>query len=501
MKQPFTSTFFSRFISIVSCCVLLLSTSVAVYAQTDFMLTFFDPARIYANGDNDGGVPDYRETIYGNQPDSLTRYRWVNNAWAPHYGERIMYNGAGQISSAVYTDLTNTMFVSRLRETKTYNEARRFLTSTIAVWRNGAWQDTLRTTFNYNAQNWVSEQERSHRPAGATDWVRQSSTLYEYENNARDLLAQYTIRNWRNGNYVNFYRGTYQYEEGNTSVSVLSEQEWVAAEGQEGGEWRNIAVTNYTFNEAGEWTTAVTSRRNNAGELTPQSRIINAEWHNYPNRQLSYWIEQDMVNGAWQISETGRIAYANNGGTTTSIGTYANGVLADSTREAVTFNSMGLYTGTRVQRYLAEAWVTTADTVNTLTYNTGNEPTDGSRLTERVTQIYNPTTNQLTNARRVELFYVTTSTEAPLALNNSIEVYPNPSTDVASVRFSLSQPAKVSIQLYDVTGRMVKEIAESNMSSGEHRFSINTGALIQGVYLLRVNSNDQSQVKRVVVAH
>jgi hypothetical protein len=502
MKQPFTSTFYRHLILFV-CCGLLFGTasSLQAQAQDDFMRSFFDPNRIMFSGDNDNGVPDYRETIYGGRPDSLTRYRWnmTANNWAEHYGELVTYNAQGQIATATYTDRTGTMFVRRLRETKTYDAANRFLSSTIAVWRNSAWQDTLRSEFTYNAEGRVSMMERSHRPAG--DWQRQSATQYMYANNDRGLLSEYIIRNWVDGAYVNVYRGVYAYNEGNTSVATLLEQDWNAT-AADGGAWRDVASTAYTFNDQGQWTSSVTSRANAQGELTPQTRLLNVTWHNYAQRQMSMWLEQNNVNNNWVTSEAGRIAYGNNGGTTTSIGSYTNGVLADSTRESITFNNIGLYTGTRVERYQAENWVISADTVNTFTFDTGTgAPTAASRVNDRITQIYNPQTNQLVNARRVQLIYVTTSAQGPLALRSSLDVYPNPASEMASIRLTILQPSPVSIQLYDMTGRVVREIAQHDMHTGEHQLSINTATLGQGVYLLRVNSDGQSQVRKLVVSH
>jgi hypothetical protein len=498
MKQSFTNIFFGRVLSII-CFVFFIGSSATLQAQDDFMITFFEPGRVMANGDNDGGVPDYRETLYGNRPDSLTRYRWVAGAWEQHYGENVVYNGQGQITTATYTDLTGDMFVERLRETKTYDASNRFVSSTIAIWRENAWQDSLRSTFGFNAEGQVAEQERLLWRAG--NWQRESSTLYEYVNNNRDLLAQYTIRNWVDGAYVNYYRGIYTYEEDNTSVSTMLEQEWDDDAG-EGGEWMDVSSTTYAFNDEGEWTSAVTSLPGDDGEFAETIRIIDVAWHNYADRLFSEWTVQSLTDGEWVTTEAGNITYSANDGTVTTRETYTNGTLSETTRETVSFNNIGLYTGTLTEREQNEGWVTIADTVNTFVFDTGEgDPTEASRITSRTTQIFNPTTNQLENAQRVELFYITTSTEKALAVNTALDVYPNPSSDVAAVRFSLTNPASVSLQLYDVTGRMVREIAQRDMHTGDHQVMINTSALKQGVYLLRLNSNDQTQVKRIVVSH
>lgn len=72
-----------------------------------------------------------------------------------------------------------------------------------------------------------------------------------------------------------------------------------------------------------------------------------------------------------------------------------------------------------------------------------------------------------------------------------LQVYPNPVRDLVNVKLKLNTPDKISIQLYDLSGRILNKrevYAGTNMS--EYQFDIKT--LASNVYLLKIiNSNNE----------
>src|ERR1044072_3153021 len=52
--------------------------------------------------------------------------------------------------------------------------------------------------------------------------------------------------------------------------------------------------------------------------------------------------------------------------------------------------------------------------------------------------------------------------------------YPNPATTNTNVKFALKSAASVTIKVMDVTGRTVTEIAQNNLSTGEHIIPVET---------------------------
>ena len=78
------------------------------------------------------------------------------------------------------------------------------------------------------------------------------------------------------------------------------------------------------------------------------------------------------------------------------------------------------------------------------------------------------------------------------------DVYPNPATNSLTVQYHLTDNSKVAVTIYDVTGRKVTE-SHWEQPKGLHQNSINTRALKNGIYLLRISSGNQTAVKRFVI--
>ena len=82
---------------------------------------------------------------------------------------------------------------------------------------------------------------------------------------------------------------------------------------------------------------------------------------------------------------------------------------------------------------------------------------------------------------------------------NSFKVYPNPSSDEATVSFTLSKSTTTSINLYNTLGEKVMHIAENNYPKGMSNVSFNVSKLAVGVYFIKLNSDSYTEVKRFQV--
>jgi hypothetical protein len=79
------------------------------------------------------------------------------------------------------------------------------------------------------------------------------------------------------------------------------------------------------------------------------------------------------------------------------------------------------------------------------------------------------------------------------------EVSPNPATNEASIEFNLLNDAKVSIGIYDVTGKLISTVADNVYNSGFNVVKFDTKSLVSGSYKLVVNVNNTVVVKRFTV--
>lgn len=80
-----------------------------------------------------------------------------------------------------------------------------------------------------------------------------------------------------------------------------------------------------------------------------------------------------------------------------------------------------------------------------------------------------------------------------------LETYPNPSADQVTTRFNLHQPESVTLEVYDLTGKLIRTVMENRtLSGGAHEYTINLADRPDGVYYIRMSTEHGSQTRRVV---
>jgi len=88
----------------------------------------------------------------------------------------------------------------------------------------------------------------------------------------------------------------------------------------------------------------------------------------------------------------------------------------------------------------------------------------------------------------------------PLSVDRfSLEIYPNPMKTLTDIRYSLPAESKVSLQLYDISGRLVKTLVNEQKKQGDYSTPINTQALSAGVYFLSLQTTSKRLIERLVI--
>jgi hypothetical protein len=82
------------------------------------------------------------------------------------------------------------------------------------------------------------------------------------------------------------------------------------------------------------------------------------------------------------------------------------------------------------------------------------------------------------------------------ALNQAIQLYPNPTQEVAFIRYNFETPNALSLYVYDVKGQLIAEKHENAAVEGS--IELNTTAWANGLYYVRI-SNGQQQIARKLV--
>jgi hypothetical protein len=82
---------------------------------------------------------------------------------------------------------------------------------------------------------------------------------------------------------------------------------------------------------------------------------------------------------------------------------------------------------------------------------------------------------------------------------NTIEVFPNPTTDEITVTFEVEETTNANLSIYDVVGRKVITILDGQLPNGKYAYNENLGQLEQGIYMVTLSlENEGVKVSKVV---
>lgn len=85
-------------------------------------------------------------------------------------------------------------------------------------------------------------------------------------------------------------------------------------------------------------------------------------------------------------------------------------------------------------------------------------------------------------------------------LVTNLSIYPNPVADIATLNLQMIENVEVSIQVFDMNGRLVQDLPQGKLSVGEHNIELNVGNSAEGTYLVRIQAGIQSQTIRFIVS-
>ncbi len=83
----------------------------------------------------------------------------------------------------------------------------------------------------------------------------------------------------------------------------------------------------------------------------------------------------------------------------------------------------------------------------------------------------------------------------------NFHIFPNPTEKTAQISFRLKEANFVSIDIYDLVGKKIKQVlATSKLSPGDHQYSFSKyEELPSGMYFIRLNINDQPLTERLII--
>ncbi|MFZ4797943.1 MAG: T9SS type A sorting domain-containing protein [Bacteroidia bacterium] len=97
---------------------------------------------------------------------------------------------------------------------------------------------------------------------------------------------------------------------------------------------------------------------------------------------------------------------------------------------------------------------------------------------------------------------------ATSGLNETIQndfkmgIYPNPVNNLLTVNYHLNNASEISFDIYNLLGTKVKSFASFKQNTGFHLESqFDTESLNNGIYFLKINADQNSQIIRFSVSH
>ncbi len=95
------------------------------------------------------------------------------------------------------------------------------------------------------------------------------------------------------------------------------------------------------------------------------------------------------------------------------------------------------------------------------------------------------------------------STNAPVN-NFTVKNYPNPFNPQTTISFTLKNNSDVSVDIYNIKGQIVRNLAKKSMKAGEHNIvwngkDDNNKIQASGIYFVRINSGNESSIHKMAM--
>ena len=136
-----------------------------------------------------------------------------------------------------------------------------------------------------------------------------------------------------------------------------------------------------------------------------------------------------------------------------------------------------------------------ATSVSNMTYGYYTDNSTGCTMTSGAVQSYRP---NLALTISTALGTGNSTTVIPDKYEMS-QNYPNPFNPVTKINFALPKQGLVTLKIYDILGREVRTLVNEVKQAGNYSVDFNGAEFSSGVYFYRIESNDFTDVKRMIL--
>lgn len=125
----------------------------------------------------------------------------------------------------------------------------------------------------------------------------------------------------------------------------------------------------------------------------------------------------------------------------------------------------------------------------------GNVPITGAtsqvytpQLSGKYSVLASPEGCESTLSEEVAVVILAINSTAPSS-KIQVESFPNPTTDMAQIKFSLPKASPISLSMYNESGAKIKPLLEEYYPEGEHSYLLDTHTLANGNYIVVLKTN------------
>jgi hypothetical protein len=174
--------------------------------------------------------------------------------------------------------------------------------------------------------------------------------------------------------------------------------------------------------------------------------------------------------------------------TTTTLGN-CDGIAMDGSG---TYWYVSSWTGNKITRFTGSTFTSPLTVVTGL-----SSPADIFYCTTTDT-LGNPNSGTLNNTT-YHYFGSATGIASAKEDKGNFTVVPNPVSKTAQIDYLVENTGKVSIQLFDEKGALVKTILEENQNKGAQTAFLNRTGISAGTYMISITTSEGRQTKRIVI--
>jgi hypothetical protein len=81
---------------------------------------------------------------------------------------------------------------------------------------------------------------------------------------------------------------------------------------------------------------------------------------------------------------------------------------------------------------------------------------------------------------------------------SNMNVYPNPVNDYGTIAFALEEATNVTVQIFNLSGQVVREISQNNMTAGNNNVKFDANDLPKGAYIIRLTAGEKIETSKFI---